>query len=162
MRKQLFIPFGIGVVVIAAAVAGILYMQRGAHIQLSGSLLKVRTQAMDEASSVAVIDFRVRNPSDYFFVVRRVDVTLQTKDGKEQESTAISEVDAKNLFQYYPLLGQKFNDTLLMRDRISPRGTLDRMVAARFELPESEVQSRKTLTIRIEEVDGVVAVLNEK
>jgi hypothetical protein len=71
-------------------------------------------------------------------------------------------VDAKTLFRYYPLLGEKFNDTLLMRDRIGSRQGMDRMVAARFEVPESQLQDRKKLAVRIEEVDGVVSEITEK
>ena len=52
------VALGVGLVVVLCAVAGTLYMQRGAHVELNGSILKVRTQAMDESSSVAVIDFR--------------------------------------------------------------------------------------------------------
>ena len=50
------VPLVVGLVVVAIGVGGVFYMQRGAHIDLKGSILKVRTQVMDENSSVAVID----------------------------------------------------------------------------------------------------------
>jgi hypothetical protein len=162
MSTRLLVPFGVGVVVVLAAIAGVFYVQRGAHIELKGQILKVRTQAMDAASSVAVVDFRFANPADYTFVVRKVDVLLEDKDGKVQEGTAISEVDAKNLFHYYPLLGEKYNDSLLMRARIAPHQSMDRMAAVRFEVPEEQLQARKKLAVRIEDVDGAVSELAEK
>ena len=78
-------PLGIGLVVVALGIAGVFYMQRGAHLELKGAILKVRTQAMDENSSVAVIDFRFVNPSNYPFVVKEVEVTMVDKDGKTVE-----------------------------------------------------------------------------
>ena len=81
-------PLGIGLVVIAIGLAGVFYMQRGAHVELKGSVLKVRTAALDEKSSVAVLDFRFVNPSDVPFVVRTVDVTMEDKDGSTYPGSA--------------------------------------------------------------------------
>ena len=156
------IAFGVGLVVVLIAVGIILFVQRGAHIELKGSVLKVRTLALDDASSVAVADFRFANPADFPFVVRSVDVSVTGADGKNYTSMPVSEVDAKRLFQYYPVLGQKFNDTLLARDRIPPKTTEDRMIVARFEMPVAQLDARKDLTIRIEDVDGPVSELVQK
>jgi hypothetical protein len=155
-------PLGIGLVVVAIGLGGVFYMQRGAHVELKGSVLKVRTAALDENSSLAVIDFRFVNPSDVPFVVRTVDVTMEGKDGSTALGLPISEMDAKRLFQYYPLLGQKFNDSLLMRDKIPARQAEDRMIATRFDMPVDKLETRKTFRIRIEDVDGPVSELVEK
>src|SRR6266542_1938402 len=120
MHKQLAGPFGIGVVVVVLAVAGVLYMQRGAHIELKGSVLKVRTMALDDNSSLAAVDFRFANPADYPFVVGSCTVILEDASGKAQEGFAVPEVDARRLFEYYPLLGKKYNDTLVIKDKIPP------------------------------------------
>src|SRR5215469_11847213 len=98
-------PFGIGLAIIAIAVAAVLWMQRGAHVELKGSVLKVRTAALDDTSSIAIIDFRFANPSDVPFVVRKVDVTMDGKDGNTYTSDPVSETDAKTVFQYNPMLG---------------------------------------------------------
>ena len=155
------VAIGVGLAVVAIGLAGVLFLNRGSHIELKGSILKVRTLAPEETSSIAVIDFRFANPSNYPFVVKQVDVIIETKDGKRLEGIQVSEVDARRLFEYYPLLGQKFNDTLLMRDKIPGRQSMDRMVAARFEAPESVIQNRRRLVVRIEDVDGPVAELEE-
>jgi hypothetical protein len=160
--KKFLGPLGIGLAVIAIGLGVMFYMQRGAHVELRGSVLKVRTAELDENSSVAVIDFRFVNPADVPFVVRTVDVTMEGKDGNISQGVAVSEIDAKSLFQYYPLLGQKFNDSLLMRDKIPGRKAEDRMIAARFDMPVVKLEARKTFRIRIEDVDGPVSELVEK
>jgi len=161
VRKQLLPFVGIGIVVVAVVVAVVLYIQRGAHIELKGSIQKVRTLAMDDNSSVAILDFRFVNPSNYGFVVREVKVSLEDKQGRTLDGAVVSEMDAKRIFQYYPMLGQKYNETLLVRTKIGPRQAMDRMVAARFEIPEKLLQDRKQLRIRVEDVDGPVSEIVE-
>jgi hypothetical protein len=161
MSKNFLIAFGIGVVCIAIAAWWVVHMQRGAYIDLPGKVLKVRTAPLDEGSAVAVVDFRVSNPADYPFVVRTVTVAMEDNLGAESVGQTVSELDARQLFQAIPLLGQKFNDTLLMRDSVPPHNSWDRMVAARFEVPESKLEARKRLVVRIEEVDGKVFDLPE-
>ena len=162
MSKNFLIAFGIGVVCIAIAAWWVVHMQRGAYIDLPGKVLKVRTAPLDEGSAVAVVDFRVSNPADYPFVVRTVNVAMEDNLGAESVGQTVSELDARQLFQAIPLLGQKFNDTLLMRDSVPPHNSWDRMVAVRFEVPESKLEARKRLVVRIEEVDGKVFDLPEK
>jgi len=162
MSRTLLVTFGIGIVVIAIAVAGIVYMQRGGHVELPGKILKVRTAALDEQSAAAVIDFRVTNPSDYPFQVRSVTVVLENQAGAQAEGATASELDAQRLMAGVPLLGDKYNPSLMVRERVPPHTTVDRMIAARFEFPDSQLQSRKRFLVRIEEVDGVVQELSEK
>jgi hypothetical protein len=83
------------------------------------------------------------------------------KQGRTLDGAVVSEMDAKRVFQYYPLLGQKYNDTLLVRTKIAPHQSMDRMVAARFEIPEKQLQDRKQLRIWIEDVDGAVSEIVE-
>ena len=162
MNRTFTITFAVGIVVMAIVVSGILYMQRGARIGISGEILKVRTAALDENSSVAVIDFRFANPSNVLFEVRSVTVLMEENDGKQYPGQVASELDAKRLFDALPLLGQKFNDTLKIRDEVPPHSTADRMVAVRFEAPESRIQARKRFLMRIEEVDGANSEISEK
>jgi hypothetical protein len=72
MRSNFAAAFGIGLAVIALAVGGIFFMQRGDRMELPGKILKVRTAPLDEDSSIAVIDFRIANPSNVLFEVRTV------------------------------------------------------------------------------------------
>jgi hypothetical protein len=156
-------PFvGVGLVIVAIAVAAMFYTQRGGHMELVGTIQKVRTLALDEKSSAAIIDFRVENPADYRWVVRQTSISMTNAKGQVLEGMSISDVDARRLFEYFPALGQKYNSSLLADTTIAPHATLDRMLAARFEVPESELQQRKNLDIRIEDRAGSVSDILER
>ena len=79
--RQLLIYFGVAIVLVGALVAGGLWLNRGAHVELKGTIQRVRTLATDEKSSVAIADFRFVNPADYPFVVRVVTVTFEDAKG---------------------------------------------------------------------------------
>src|SRR5215510_11830581 len=162
MSKTFMIAFAVGIGLSAVIVTGIVYKQRGARVGLTGQVLKVRTAALDENSSIAVIDFRFTNPSNVRFDVRNVYVFLDDNDGKQYQGQVASEGDAKRLFDAVPLLGQKYNDTLKIRDQIAAQSTADRMVAVRFEAPESRIERRKRFLLRIEDVDGASSEISEK
>ena len=131
-------------------------------MQLPGKILKVRTAALDDDSSVAVIDFRITNPSDILFEVRTVTVEMEDAAGKNYLGQSSSETDAKALFEGLPVLGQKYNNTLMMRERISAHASQDRMIAARFQAPVSMLDARKRFVLRIEEVDGKTVEISER
>ena len=126
MSKTFAVAFGIGIACIAIAVAGIFYMQRGAHVDLEAKVLKVRSIPLDENSSLVAIDFRISNGSDYPFKVRTVTVLFESPTGGQTEGQTVSEPDAKRVFAALPLLGPKYNDSLIMNDTIPARATWDR------------------------------------
>lgn len=161
MKLRLLMFVLAGALLAGTAVAFIFYIQRGAHMRLEGAVQKVRTLAIDENSSVAVVDFRLTNAADYPWVVRSVEGSLTDAQGYSVQGTTIADADATRLFEYFPLLGQKFNDSLVARTKIAPHQTLDRMIALKFDIPEAQLQSRKQLRIRIEEVDGAVSEITE-
>ena len=162
MSKNLAIAFGIGLVCIAVAVGAIFYMQRGAHVDVHGKFMKVRTAPVDDNNSFVVIDFRIENPSDYGFKVRTVTVVLEDPGGAQIEGQTASDSAAKQALEGIPTLGAKYNDSLIMNDMVPPKGTWDRMIASRFELPEAKLQSRKRFVVKIEEVDGKISEISEK
>jgi hypothetical protein len=162
LNKQFLSYVAIGLSLVVVAIAAIFYIQRGAHIELKGAILKVRTLAADERSSVAVIDFRFVNPADYPFIVRRVEVFMEDQEGRVLEGATVADVDAERLFEYFPLLGQKYNDSLVIRTRVEPRESMDRMVAVRFEIPEAGLEARNRLLVRVEDVDGAISEIVEE
>lgn len=161
MRLRLLGFVLVGLAIVGAAVAWVFYAQRGAHLVLQGSVSKVRTVATDENGSVAIVDFRFVNVADYRWVIRKVDVSVTDAQGYTVPGSTVSEVDATRLFEYFPLLGQKYNDSLVARARLEPHQTIDRMIAAKFDIPEAQLQARKGLSIRIEDVDGAVSEITE-
>jgi hypothetical protein len=129
---------------------------------VNGQVLKVRTAALDENSTIVVLDFRVTNPADFPFVARNVKAVFEDAAGKRTEGMTASEIDAKHIFEGIPVLGEKYSQTLIERDKVPPHGSLDRMVAARFDMPEAKLQSRKRFAIKIEEIDGQEFEISEK
>jgi hypothetical protein len=124
MRNNFLAAFGVGLAIIALAVGGIFLMQRGDRIELPGKILKVRTAPLDENSSIAVIDFRMTNPSDVLFEVRTVTVELVDNQGKSYQGQSVSEMDAQRLFEGLPVLGTKYNPSLLTRELLGSRGAI--------------------------------------
>jgi hypothetical protein len=157
MRQPLVVSFAVAALIVAAVIGGVLYMKRGAHLELQGKVLKVRTAPLDDNNSLAVVDFRITDVSDIEFDVRQVTVILEDKSGQNIEGMTISAVDSDRLFQNIPILGEKYNPALIVRNRIAAHATEDRMIAASFAVPQSVLESRKGLTVRIEEVDGAVS-----
>jgi hypothetical protein len=161
MNKNLLLFGAIGLAGIAVLVGIILYIQRGAHLDLPGQILKVRTAQLEDGSSVAVVDFRVSNTSDYPAVVRTVTVSLVDQKGERYEGTTVADIDARRMMEGIPLLGQKYNKSLVVKDKIPAHATWDRMIAARFEIPETTLRQRKNLIVSIEEIDGKVFEIAE-
>src|SRR5579871_3010212 len=154
MSKQFAIFFGIGVVVIAIAVSLVLTSTKGSHLVLNGKILKVRNGALSDNDSIAVMDMRLENPSNIAFVVRQVEVTLEKKDGTMADGQVIAKGDLKQLFQFNRFLGDQYNDSLTIKDQIAPHATVDRMVAARFEVKNEDLESAKTIRLSIQDMDG--------
>lgn len=162
MKNPLVIAFGSAVVIVIAIIAGFFWVQRGAHLELRGEILKVRTAPLDENHSVAVVDFRFLNLANYEYEVHEVTVTVEDKAGMNIEGMTISDLDAQHLFEAIPLLGQKYNPSLVLRNRIPPHGTEDRMIAASFPIPEDQLDMRRGITVRVQEEDGVVSEIKGK
>lgn len=154
VNRDSAIAFGAGLACIALVVGGIVFMQRGDRIELPGKILKVRTAPLDENSAVAVIDFRITNPSGVQFMVRTVSVEMDDNDGKSYLGDVAADTDVTRLFEAVPVLGQKFLKTLMAQERIAAHDSQDRMVTARFQAPISKLEARKRFVVRIEEVDG--------
>jgi hypothetical protein len=156
MRRELLVAVGLGLAIAIAALTGVLWFNKDAHLRLDGVVQKVRVQALDEACAV-VADFRVTNPSGVPFVVRTVRLVLTDAGGRQLEGGIVADVDAKRFFDFYTELGPKYNASLATREKIAASQTVDRMVAARFEMPAIAALGRKNVKIVIEDVDGAVA-----
>jgi hypothetical protein len=158
----------LGLLVVACAIIGgivwaALYFNQPSHLDLTGSIDKVRMQPTGPTSTMLLADFRITNPSDHPFVVNAVTVTFEPGgDYAPVPSKLVPKSGLAEIFQYLPLLKPQYNEVLTMQDRIEPHQTVDRMVAAAFDFPQSMIESRKTVRIRIEEFDGAVAEITEK
>ena len=160
-NKDNILYYLLGLVAAGLVAGALLYSARGAHVELKGSILKVRTHASDETNSIAFVDFRFVNPSNYQFMVRTVTVSVEDKQGNSTAGITVSEMDAKRIFDYYKELGPKFNDSLITRTRVNPKQTLDRMIAASFPIAQEKLEQRKRIKLVVEEVDGPVSEIVE-
>ena len=155
------IPFFVGLAVVGAALFGVLYLNRGSHVQLKGEILKVRSLA-DGDGAIVFADFRVTNSAAIPFVVNSVEMSMETPNGEVANAVIFSKFDVQKVTQYLKLLGPQYNDVLTIQDKLPPLQTVDRMVAGRFNFPRRFLQERKTLRLKIEEVGGVVSEIVEK
>jgi hypothetical protein len=96
----------------------------------------------------------VENPSDRPFIVRNVEITLEKPNGEMVDGVTVSKSDLKRLFQYNRFLGDQYNDGLGLQDAVAPHSTVDRMVAAHFEVGNEVLEKAKAVHLSIQDVDG--------
>jgi hypothetical protein len=161
MSKTFALTFLFGLLVVGAAIWVLFIKQEGAHIEPKGSILKVRTLKLDDEHSAAIVEVRLLNNADYAVVARSIEVSAVAGSGEVQGNVA-AEMDVKNLFKYYPALGEQFNPVLKARDQVPPRSSIDREVCATFALPIDQLDSRKDLIVRVEDITGPTAEMHEK
>ncbi len=156
MNKQFLAFLAIGLAVVGIGLYALVYSTKGSHVDLKGEILKVRVLALNDKASLVMLDFRATNPSDLRFVIKTVQIIIDPPQGDPVEGAIISKADVDNVFKYQKLLGPKYNDVVSIKDTIKAHQTADRMAGARFELPEAEIDKRKAIRLRIEELDGVI------
>ncbi len=148
--------------VAALLFGGVMYWRGSDQVAPAGQILKVRSVAADDQRSLVVLDVRIANNSDVALEARQVTLKLETKDGNHLEGTLVSGVDSRQLFSYYPALGEAYNEPLIAGSRIPPHKSVDFMVAARLDIPEPELSSRRKLSLLVQDRSGAVAELLEK
>jgi hypothetical protein len=159
IREEFVSAFAIGLVLVAIAVGVILYMQRGAHMDLTGAM-SVRILPTSDNDALALVNLHLTNPSDYPFEVRNVTVILETKAG-EFPREVVSRSDMQRLFETTPEAGPA-HPTLFLKATIPPNSTGDYTVAAQYSAPERILKDRKRFVVRIEEIDGKTVEFAEK
>jgi hypothetical protein len=151
----------IGLLVIGIGIWAVFYKQAGAHIEPKGSILKVRTLKLDDKTSAAVVEVRLGNDADYPLVARTIETSAVTGNG-EVQGNAVAEMDVKDLFKNYPILGEQYNPVLKVRDKVLPHSTIDREICAQFMIPVEELDQRKDLIVRVQDITGAMAELHER
>lgn len=154
MSKRFFVLFGVGILLVAVAIFALLYSNKGSHLVLKEKILKIRTGALSDQDSILVLDLRLENTSDVPFVVRQVEVSIDKADGSTAQASIISKIDVHQVFQFNRFLGDQFNDTLSMKDKVAPHSIVDRMVAARFDVPVKDLDGAKLMHLSIQDLDG--------
>jgi hypothetical protein len=162
LQKSAIVPFAIAGFLVTALVAGILLNARRHRMDLDGEILKVRTHQMDPGQTIAVMDIRLHNPTQQEFIVRDVQVFVDDPNEQVTELDRFAELDAMRIFEYYPILGKKYNASLMARDRIGPGETIDRMIAVGLKRSDVATANRKQFRIVITEIDRAKVEIVEK
>ena len=160
MSKAFRIAFGGAVTVIAVLLWYGFAVTKGNHLAPAGKIGKVRVQKVTDDVCFVVIDFNVKNDSDRDMIVHSVTVTIDRPEGS-MDGLAVSARDLEDAFRSYPELGEKYNPVLKDRDTVPAHQELDRMVAARFDVPVEKVEERRKLTLRVEDVTGAELLLTK-
>ena len=159
MNSNFARAFAFGLVAVVVAVGAILFMQRGAHMVLPGTM-KVRIVPTGDNDALAVVDLHVSNPADYGFEVHNVTVTLVTSAGEFPQGI-VSRTDAQRLFESKPEAGP-FHPTLYTNAVIPAHTTADYTLVAQFSAPERILQDRKRFVVRFDEINGKSIEFAEK
>src|SRR5579864_1347660 len=161
MTKPFALTFMIGLLVIGGAIWAVFYKQAGAHIEPKGSILKVRTLKLDDNTSAAIVELRLSNDSDYQLVARTIETSAMTPKG-EVQGNVVAEVDVKDLYKNFPVLGEQYNPVLKARDKVPPHASIDREICGQFMIPVQDLDQRKDLIVRVQDITGPTAEVHEK
>lgn len=154
MSRNLAIGFGIGLVVIALVAFFVVYGNRASYLQPTGRILEVRTAPLDENTSALLVDFELTNPSGREMTPRFITLTVHKPDGSAPDNMAIAGPDLPMLFRAHPDLGKLEHTAARDREHIAPGQTVDRIIAVRYDFPESDLKRRKDLQLVVEDVTG--------
>jgi hypothetical protein len=161
MSRGFMVALGIGMIVAGAFVVLVLYQQKGARLVLAGEITNVRTLGMDEKSSVALVDFKLTNQSQFPFVVGSTAMSMVDGNGETRDGSMVSDGHTKDLFEAFPVLGKKIGGGLATREKMAPGEARAVTLAARFEIPKGDADARKSIKVTVTEIDGTVTELSQ-
>jgi len=154
---------GLGLLLIAALIGAVFFLNRGSQIRIEGTIKKVRMQKLYDKSTLLVFDFRFSNPADFPFVVSEVTSTCTLRDGKEIIGELVTDADAKPIFEYHALtLGAKYNESLIRKSRVAPKTVEDRMIAMTYPVDPEVLDTRTGCVLHVKDIDGALSTIVEK
>ena len=162
MSKVFGLAFGGAVVVIVALIWGGFIGTKGNHLAPSGWISGVRVQSLAPELTLMVIDFGILNDSDVQMVAASIDPQIQTHDGNIIHGTLYSSADMAKTFDFYPALGPLLHPALPLRGTIDGHKTANMMVGVEFDIPAQVVESRKGVTLRIDDPTGPFVEMSAK
>jgi hypothetical protein len=154
MSKQFWIFLGVGLVAVGIAVAAIWTGTKGAHLDLTGKIVRVRSIPLQGETSLVVVDFRVTNPSEVPLVIREVSLKMEFYGKQPVGGIEVSKSDVDTMFTEFPSIGPKYSDVLAPPETVEPGKTIYRMAEATFGMSQAAIEVRKAVILHIEDVDG--------
>ncbi len=153
---------GVGLAVVIVIIAFVFFAKRDDHLAPTGTVLKERTIDLNETTSLLLLDIRMVNDSNVSMSLSNIAMSVDLKDGGTVDGHVLGKSDLMGTFGYFPLLGEKFNEALAVRDEIPPHSKVDRMISASFEVPLAQMDARKKVTLLVEDASGAKAVITGK
>ena len=154
--------FGAGLAVVLVIIAFVFFAKRDDHLAPTGTVLKERTIDLNETTSLLLLDIRIVNDSNVTMSISNLAMSVDLKDGGTVDGHVLGKSDLMGTFGYFPLLGEKFNEALAVRDEIPPHSKVDRMISASFEVPLAQMDARKKVTLLVEDASGVKVEITGK
>jgi hypothetical protein len=155
--KYLAIAF----LIVAGVAALILYNNRGSQVRLESRILKTRLIPADDASTLAVLEVRIKNPSNVTFVVRDVQTKVILADGTELDGLPVAQIDLDRVLDALKIHGPRYNPVLKAKESFDGMWQGDRTVVATFPRAATEIERRKGFIIIVDDVDGAVTRWSE-
>lgn len=155
MSKAFLVTFAVAAMVIGGLIWYGFADTKGNHLAPTGAIGKIRAAKADDDITYVVIDFHAKNDSDVDMIVRSIEVSIDTADGKSINGSAVAKADVDSAFKSFPLLGEQYNPVLRERDKIPAHQEIDRMVGIRFDAPYDTVAGRKALHLKLTDITGV-------
>jgi hypothetical protein len=152
--KAFGIGLGVAGLLIAVYVWALYVNTKVNHLAASGWIVNVRVQSLQPEETLMVIDFGLVNDSDTQLVTAAIDPSIVTRDGKELHGSLFASDDMAKTFSFYPSLGPMLYPPLPLRGAIDGHKTVKLMVGVEFDVPAEVVETRKSTTLRIEDVSG--------
>ena len=157
-------PFAITFAVAIALIGGLIWLgfanTKGNHLAPTGSIGKVRTIAAGDDVTFMVIDFKVKNDSDRDMIVHSIEASVDTPSGPIMGS-GVADSDIKSAFLSYPLLGDQYNPVMKERDKVPAHQEVDRMVGIRFDVPARQIETRRKVTLVLDDVTGTTVEMTK-
>lgn len=154
-----YVAIGLAVALLIGGIAFLL--NTSSQVRLDAKILKVRSIPADDAAALAVVDFRVSNPSGALFQLKKVTLVVTTAAGQVVEGLPVAQMDLDRVLAYHKVYGARYTEMLKERDRIRPKTQEDRTAAGSFSISDKDMQSRKSLVLRLQDADGVVIEIPE-
>ncbi len=162
MSKAFGIGFAIAVLIIIVVVWRGFDETKGNHLAPAGFISNVRVQAIQEEETLMVIDFRLINDADVQLTAAKIDPWITTHGGQDIHGTLFASADMPKTFQFYPSLGPILHPPLLLRGTLDGHQSKDFMVGIEFDVPARVIDSRKSITLHIEDPTGPFVELTSK
>ncbi len=151
----------IALLIVAVLLALVLWGNRGAQVRLEGKILKTRLIPTDDAACLAVLDARIKNPSNVIFVVKDVHFRVLLADGTTLDGDQVAQMDLDRVLDYYKIHGPRYNPVLKPKDSFKGAFQADRTIVASFPRSAADIERRKGFIIEVDDVDGAVTRLAE-